>query len=74
MENGTQVVAGQLPEGGREPFLTARQIMESGLFPDLTEEKIRHYVRQGQIRAYGPGKNKTYILMHLTQTPTTYSV
>src|SRR3989338_3199545 len=56
-EQGPPGVVGRL-----EPFLTARQVVDSGLFPDLTEEKIRHYVRQGAIRAYGPGKNKTYLL------------
>lgn len=56
-ELGPSGAAGRL-----EPFLTARQVVDSGLFPDLTEEKIRHYVRQGAIRAYGPSKNKTYLL------------
>jgi hypothetical protein len=48
-----------------EPFMTARQVVDSGLFPDLTEEKLRYYVRQGLIRAYGPGKNKTYLLQEV---------
>ena len=45
-----------------EPFLTSQEIIDSGLFPDLTEEKLRHYVREGYIRAYGPGRHKTYLL------------
>jgi len=45
-----------------ESFKLAGQIIDSGLFPGLTEEKLRHYVRQGFIRAYGPCKNKTYLL------------
>ena len=45
-----------------EPFLTAQELIQSGLFPGLTEEKLRHYVRRGLVRAYGPGKNKTYLL------------
>lgn len=45
-----------------EPFVAAGEIIESGLFPGLTEEKLRHYVRQGLVRAYGPSKNKTYLL------------
>lgn len=45
-----------------EPFVTAEKVIESGLFPGLTEEKLRYYVRQGLLRAYGPGKEKTYLL------------
>lgn len=50
--------------GGRvmEPFVTAAKIVDSGLFPDLTEQKLRHYVRQGLIKAYGPGREKTYLI------------
>src|SRR5688572_3760005 len=53
--------AGSVPPS-YEPFVTAQQVIDSGLFPGLTEEKLRHYVRQGLIRAYGPSKNKTYLL------------
>ena len=45
-----------------EPFITAKQVISSGLFPNLTEEKLRHYVRQGKIRAHGHLKSKTFLL------------
>ena len=60
MENINQIKLEKLPKF--EPFITSKQIIESGLFPGLTEDKLRHYVRQGSIRAYGPGKEKTYLL------------
>jgi len=45
-----------------EPFITAKQVVESGLFPGLNEEKLKDYVRKGLIQAHGPSNGKTYLL------------
>lgn len=53
---------------GLEPFRTAQEIIATGLFPELTEDKLRYYVRQGVILAYGPSKNKTYLVSEVYES------
>lgn len=50
-----------------EPFVTAKEVIDSGLFPGLTPEMLRHFVRQGVFKAYGPKHEKTYLLSELHQ-------
>lgn len=55
-------------EASLEPFRTAQEIIATGLFPELTEDKLRYYVRQGFVPAYGPSKNKTYLVSEVYES------